>query len=117
MPVELSSNVSPLVPSLSQSTQTTLHFSSLSPSASSSDKWFVDINNNNNRNYVEDKRNQTVYDVRGQEHKTKVDVTGFEAFSYPSEISSSLLLSGNEDEIKNQYYPEVEKLIKERTGK
>lgn len=111
----VSTNTSPLLPSPSLSTQTTLTFSS--SSVPSTEKWFVDINNNNKKNFDFEKRNNyTVYDLRGQEHLTHVDTTGFQAFSSPSVVSPSLLLSGDDEEIKRVYYPEVEQLIKERTG-
>eukprot|EP00026_Physarum_polycephalum_P011325 Phypoly_transcript_11540.p1 GENE.Phypoly_transcript_11540~~Phypoly_transcript_11540.p1 ORF type:complete len:312 (+),score=40.87 Phypoly_transcript_11540:251-1186(+) len=118
MPTETQSSphASPLVPSKDRSYNATLKYGFAIPSTPPGEKWSVDINNINNINYARSPVDTTVYDLRGQESKTHIDVTGFQAITSPSSISSDILLSGNDKEIEKIYYPEVEALLLKSTG-
>lgn len=114
MPIEVTK--SPLTPSADHSVKTSLTFTTPNSTNSAGEKWYININNTHDTNYSFEKIDTTIYDVRGQEHLTNVDTTGFQAFTSPSSVPSSLLLSGDDAEIARVYYPEVEALIKKQTG-
>jgi len=105
---------SPLTPDLSRSVPTSLTFGRTRPDVT--EKWFVDINNLSNRNYDTINTPMNVYDMRGQESLTHIDVTGFQAITSPSTISGDFILTAPEDEVKKVYYPEVESLLLRQTG-
>jgi len=107
-------NKSPLTPDLSKSVPTTLNFSRAKPGVT--EKWFSDINNYENVNYESIPTPTNIYDVRGQESLTHIDVTGFQALTSPSAVSSDFILSAPEEEVKKAYYPEVEALLLKLTG-
>jgi len=114
MPV--GSLTSPLTPSKAHSVNSSLTFSAPLPTTLPGEKWFVDINMTTNRNYSREPVDVTIYDIRGQEERTHIDTTGFQAFTSPSSIPADILLSGDDKKIEEIYYPEVEALIKKRTG-
>jgi len=119
MPSEINPSLpgpSLLIPSKGHSRNAVINYGFPIPTTPPGDKWSVDINNINNRNYARDPVDTTVYDLRGQESKTHIDTTGFQALTSPSSISSDVLLSGNDKEIEKIYYPEVEALLLKSTG-
>ena len=105
-----------LTPSESRSVLADIHYSAALPGTAASAQWFVNINNTADSNYQTAAVRSRVYDMRGQEHLTHIDVTGFQALTAPSSVSSELLLSGQDDEIRRVYYPEVERLLLKQTG-
>lgn len=54
--------------------------------------------------------------MRGQEDKTHIDVTGFQALTSPSSLPSDFFDTATEEDIKQVYYPEVEALLLKHTG-
>ena len=77
---------------------------------------FININDNTDTNILITPTPSTIYDLRGQESSTHIDVTGFQALTAPSSVPASTLLDGSEDDIRAAYYPEVERLLLQRTG-
>jgi hypothetical protein len=58
-----------------------------------------------------------VTDVRGQEDAFYLDKNGFEFAKHStSEDIIELIRNNNDEQIKKQYYPQIEKFLKERTG-
>lgn len=51
----------------------------------------------------------TVYDIRGETDKYSLDRQGFQIYTYPSAEKDFV----DDDKIKVEYYPEVERLLKE----
>jgi len=105
---------SPLTPS--RFVKTTLNYSfPLSPP--SSGKWAVDINRKDVKHNFQTKDiDAKIYDLRGQENATHIDTTGFQAFTSPSTVTADFLLNSSDEEIQRVYYPEVEKLLLDKTG-
>ena len=112
-----SSTVPSLTPDPDRAVTSTLFYSSHDPARPSSEKWFVNINDPKDTNIQQDVRaSSTIYDMRGQEALTHIDVTGFQALTAPSSVSAELLLEGSEEEVRREYYPEVERLLLKATG-
>jgi len=95
---------------------TTLNYSAAFPSTPADEKWYIDINNKNNKNFDTATVPTNIYDVRGQESATNIDTTGFQTITSPSNVPADLLLSSSDAEIERVYYPEVEALLKKHTG-
>ncbi|KAG9081395.1 hypothetical protein FRC06_005607, partial [Ceratobasidium sp. 370] len=62
-------------------------------------------------NYILDPRDVVIQDLRGREKKFLLDVNGFEFLTRPT--TQSFL---DKASIEKNYYPEVQKLVKEHTG-
>lgn len=112
----MSSTSSPLIPSPSKSVSTTLYYSASSSSVPADEHWYIDINVRHNRNFDTIPHTSTVFDVRGQEHLTHIDSTGFQVLTSPSSVPGDFILSSSDEEIAKRYYPEVEQLLKKQTG-
>jgi len=106
--------ISPLKPS--RSVSTTLVYNEAAPDTVPGVKWEVDINAQKSINHAKVDKQVNIYDVRGQENATHIDTTGFQVFTEPSSVSADFLLTSSDEEIQRVYYPEVEKLLKDRTG-
>jgi len=109
-------SISPLIPSPSRSVSTTLNYNTSSPNTPIDEKWFIDINNRNNKNYEQTTFPATIYDLRGQENKATINTTGFQPITSPSTVPGDFILSSSDDEIARRYYPEVEALLLKHTG-
>jgi len=107
--------VSPLSPNPSRSVSASLNYSAPSPNVPPEEKWFIDINNGK-RNYDSVATPSTIYDIRGQEHLTHIDTTGFQAITSPSSVPGDFILNSSEEEVASRYYPECEALLKKATG-
>ena len=77
---------------------------------------FININNQKDTNISIVPTSSTIYDLRGQESATHIDVTGFQAITAPSAVPASVLLDGSDEDVKRAYYPEVERLLLQQTG-
>ena len=105
-----------LIPDPSHAVSTTLFYSSASSSNASGEKWRVNINDTKDTNIAQSPTPSLVYDLRGQEASTHIDVTGFQALTSPSTVPADVLLHASDEEVRAQYYPEVERLLLQQTG-
>ena len=110
------STVPSLTPDPARSVSTKLFYSVANSSNTPDERWFININDQRDTNFSTQPIPSTVYDVRGQEASTHIDVTGFQAVTSPSTVPASLLLEASDDEIRRVYYPEVERLLLQQTG-
>jgi cephamycin C biosynthesis protein len=97
----------------------TIFYSTALPSNSPNEKWFIDTVSNPDGSRKSNFQNNPVvtkiHDLRGRELESGLEITGFQALFSPTAVNAELLLSGN-DQIREIYYPEVEKLLKGVTG-
>jgi len=112
----MTSVVSPLTPNPSHSVSATLNYSVQSPNVPPDEKWSIDINYNAKSNFDVAATISTIYDIRGQEHLTHIDTTGFQAINSPSTVPGDFILNSSDDEVAKRYYPECEALLKKSTG-
>ncbi|KAL4071866.1 hypothetical protein J3A83DRAFT_2924978 [Scleroderma citrinum] len=64
------------------------------------------------QNWIDDYHNIQIEDVRGREDQYTFETAGFQYYRYPAKYTTFL----NDEEIKNEYYPESIELIKKLTG-
>jgi len=64
------------------------------------------------QNYGREERQVTIENLRGKEDTVSLDTTGFQYFKQPTKHTSF----ANDEEIKQEYYPESIELIKKLTG-
>lgn len=97
-----------------------LNYSKALPSNDESEYWFININSSNDgnreKNFEEGPVQTCIYDIRGCESDTHIDVTGFQALYSPSAVDPNLILDGTDEQVKEVYYGEVEELLKNVTG-
>eukprot|EP01132_Coremiostelium_polycephalum_P002167 gene2167-2667_t len=83
------------------------------------EEWYIDTITNQDgskiSNFENDTRQILITDIRGREDQFTLDTKGFQPIVFPTNVASSVLLEGGDD-VKQQYYPEVEELIKKVTG-
>ena len=91
-----SSLKSPLKPDFTRSVSTSLNFGASRPGVT--DKWYFEVNKQDGRNFDVVSFPMTVYDIRGQESLTHIDVTGFQMLTSPSSVSGDFILTAPEDE-------------------
>jgi len=108
-------SVPPPIPSPSHKVSGTLFYSLPSPTTSSDEPWWLGVNDRK-CNFINTPITTTIYDIRGQEHFTHIDSTGFQALTYPSSVPGDFILNSPDEEIAKTYYPECEALLKKYTG-
>ena len=106
----------PLTPDPARSVPGTLFYSVAHSSNAPGSKWYININNQRDTNFSTEPTPTPIYDLRGQESSTHIDVTGFQALTSPSTVPADFLLSSSDDDIRRVYYPEVERLLLAQTG-
>jgi len=114
-PAPIPPNNAPLV--LSLYVFTTLNYARALPTTPPTEQWYISINNpHTNTNFEFTPIPVNIYDLRGQEDSTHIDITGFQAINSPSTVSGDFLLSSSAEDISRIYYPEVEALLLKHTG-
>ena len=64
------------------------------------------------RNFEREEKSVVVENIRGKESSVSLDTAGFQFYLHPAKHSAF----ANDEEIRQEYYPESAKLIKEKTG-
>ena len=65
------------------------------------------------RNYAHQAHEMQVENIRGKEDSVSLDTAGFQFYTIPSKYKGEYL---DDEEVKREYYPDSEELIKELTG-
>ena len=65
------------------------------------------------RNYKRQTQEVQVENIRGKEDTVSLDTAGFQFYKIPTKYKGEFL---DDEEIKREYYPECEELIKKLTG-
>ena len=71
------------------------------------------ISGERERNYTRRAREVQVENIRGREGTVGLDTAGFQFYTSPTKYKGEFL---DDEEIKREYYPESEELIKKLTG-
>ena len=64
------------------------------------------------RNFEREEKSVVVENIRGKESSVSLDTAGFQFYLHPAKHSAFV----NDEEIRQEYYPESAKLIKAKTG-
>ena len=64
------------------------------------------------RNFEREEKSVIIENIRGKENSVSLDTAGFQYYCYPSKHTSF----ANDEEIRQEYYPESAELIKKVTG-
>ena len=64
------------------------------------------------RNFEREEKSVIIENIRGKENSVSLDTAGFQYYCYPSKHTSF----ANDEEIRQEYYPESAELIKKATG-
>lgn len=64
------------------------------------------------RNFEREEKSVVIENVRGKENYVSLDTAGFQFYRYPSKHTTF----ANDEEIREEYYPESAELIKKVTG-
>ncbi|KAG6918618.1 hypothetical protein DXG01_013029 [Tephrocybe rancida] len=73
---------------------------------------YKNINDRNDKNYIRDTHKVIVKNIRGKENAFTLDASGFQYYKHESECKSF----SNDEEIKQNYYPESVELVKQLMG-
>lgn len=97
-------------------TTVTANLSYFSPPADGS-KGYININTDpatgeRKQNWVREPHDVPIENVRGKEDAYTLDTTGFQFYTEPAKHTSF----ENDEEVKNEYYPESIELVKRLTG-
>ena len=65
------------------------------------------------RNYTRQIQEVQVENLRGKEDTVSLDTAGFQFYKIPGKYKGEFL---NDEEIKREYYPECEEIVKKHTG-
>ena len=64
------------------------------------------------RNFEREEKSVIIENIRGKENSVSLDTAGFQFYRYPSKHTAFT----NDEEIRQEYYPESAELIKKATG-
>ena len=64
------------------------------------------------RNFEREEKSVIIENIRGKENSVSLDTAGFQFYRYPSKHTSF----ANDEEIRQEYYPESAELIRKATG-
>lgn len=61
-------------------------------------------------------RKRSVHNIREAATDVGVDISGFAVYNYPSQVKPEAFFAADDSDIRQQYYPEVEQLLREKLG-
>ena len=73
----------------------------------------INSNNTSEGNFLNQTREVQVENIRGKEDSVSLDTAGFQFYTIPAKYKGEFL---DDEEIKREYYPEGEELLKKLTG-
>ena len=71
------------------------------------------VNGEREKNYTDQAQEMQVENIRGKEDTVSLDTAGFQFYTIPAKYKGEFL---DDKEIKGEYYPESEDLVKKLTG-
>ena len=72
-----------------------------------------DASGRRDRNFSHQSQEVQVENIRGKEHTVGLDTAGFQFYDVPAKYKGEFL---DDEEVKREYYPENEELLKKLTG-